>query len=59
MYHDVVQAWLGEKIHQKGSLLPSGDELCQAVTGEPLNPAHFLRYLRAKYSEIYQLPMGQ
>jgi len=51
-----IKAWLGKKIHQKGSLLPSGDELCQAVTGEPLNPAHFLRYLRSKYSEIYQLP---
>jgi carboxypeptidase Taq len=51
-----MQAWLGEKVHRKGTLLPSGDELCQSITGEPLNPAHFLRYLRAKYADLYGIP---
>lgn len=51
----ILQAWLGEKVHRRGALLPSGDELCRAVTGEALNPSHFIKYLRAKYSELYRL----
>lgn len=40
---------------QVGSLPASGDELMVAVTGAPLQPAVFLDYLKAKYSELYQL----
>lgn len=50
-----LKKWLNENIHSKGSLYPSGDELCQTVTGEPLNPKYFLTYLQEKYAELYKL----
>jgi hypothetical protein len=40
---------------QVGSLHNNGDELMEQVTGAPLDPAVFLAYLRAKYSELYKL----
>jgi carboxypeptidase Taq len=46
--------WLGEKIHSQGRLYPAG-ELCARVTGRELDPACFLDYLEAKYTEIYGL----
>jgi carboxypeptidase Taq len=46
--------WLREKIHRHGrKYLPN--ELIQQVTGEPLQSGSYLRYLTAKYSELYQL----
>jgi len=50
-----LKKFLNENIHSKGSLYPSGDELCRAVTGEPLNPKYFLSYLQEKYNELYKL----
>jgi hypothetical protein len=50
-----LKAWLNEKIHSKGSLYASGDELMVAVTGSPLDPSIFLGYLREKYTELYKL----
>lgn len=50
-----LKAWLNEKIHRSGSFHPSGDALMVAVTGKPLDPAVFLGYLRAKYTDIYKL----
>jgi Zn-dependent M32 family carboxypeptidase len=38
-----------------GSLYASGDELMVAVTGKPLDPQVYLRYLRSKYADIYKL----
>jgi carboxypeptidase Taq len=49
-----IKEWLNEKIHQKGRLY-STDDLVTQVTGEPLNPDHFIQYLKDKYSDIYQL----
>jgi carboxypeptidase Taq len=47
-----VAGWLKKNIHELGSTyLPS--ELVFNVTGTPLNPAHFARYLEEKYSKIY------
>jgi carboxypeptidase Taq len=47
-----VAGWLKKNIHELGSAyLPS--ELVFNVTGTPLNPAHFARYLEEKYSKIY------
>lgn len=46
--------WLRTNIHVHGrKYLPA--ELTQRVTGEPLQYRSFMRYLRAKYSEIYGL----
>ena len=44
--------WLRENIHQHGrKFLPS--QLIQLATGESLQAAPYLRYLREKYSDIY------
>ena len=50
-----LRNWLKEKIHQVGSLHPNGDELMKAVTGSPLDPSVFLKYLRTKYTALYKL----
>ena len=52
-----IKNWLNEKIHSQGSLY-TPQELVHRVTGEPLNPGHFIDYLRKKYSAIYQLDFG-
>lgn len=44
--------WLREKIHRHGKMYNS-EELCCAITGEPLNFAYFMAYARQKYSDIY------
>ena len=48
-----IKTWLNEKIHRQGRLY-SPQELVQRVTGEPLNPGHFIDYLKTKYHAIYQ-----
>lgn len=50
---DEVREWLRKEIHEVGSLYPSLDDLLLKVTGEPLNPQHFLRYLEDKYARLY------
>ncbi|KPL82100.1 carboxypeptidase [Thermanaerothrix daxensis] len=47
-------AWLREKIHQHGAKFEPQD-LIQRVTGSPITPEPYLRYLTAKYGEIYGL----
>jgi carboxypeptidase Taq len=49
-----AREWLGENIHRRGRLLSAAD-LTRQVTGEPLNPAHFIAYLKEKYGRIYHL----
>lgn len=49
----LVKTWLNEKIHSQGRLyFPR--ELVQRITGEPLNPDHFIDYLKTKYRAVYQ-----
>ena len=50
-----LKAWLNKKIHESGSLHPSGDELMIAATGYPLDPSIFLSYLTDKYCALYKL----
>jgi len=51
---DIIQQYLGEKIHQFGkSKTPT--ELLIEVTGEELNPNYYCDYLEEKYTEIYDL----
>jgi len=47
-------AWLREKVHRHGRRYNS-EELCEKVTGERLDPAYFVRYIEAKYDEIYSV----
>ena len=51
----LLQEWLNQNIHAKGSLYTSGDELMAAVTGNALQPQTFLKYLRGKYGKLYSL----
>ena len=48
-----IREWLRRKIHAVGSLHPSADELCVAVTGAKLDPEVYVTYLREKYSALY------
>jgi Zn-dependent M32 family carboxypeptidase len=40
-----------------GSLHGSCDELLEAVTGRPLDPKVFTRYLTKKYAALYDLSL--
>jgi len=46
--------WLREKIHRHGAKFEP-QELVQRVTGTKIDPSPYLRYLRTKYGEIYNL----
>jgi carboxypeptidase Taq len=47
-------AWLREKIHIHGSKFEP-QELIQKVTGSKIDPAPYMRYLTAKFGQIYGL----
>lgn len=46
--------WLRAEIHQHGRKYEP-QELVQHVTGSPIDPAPYVRYLKSKYTEIYDL----
>jgi carboxypeptidase Taq len=46
--------WLRENIHQHGKRY-SASELCQRITGEPLNVDYFIAYAKQKYGSLYSL----
>jgi carboxypeptidase Taq len=45
-------SWLRIKIHQYGRKYEP-QELVKRVTGSPIDPAPYIRYLKSKYSDIY------
>ncbi len=45
--------WLRENIHEHGRRYEA-NELCNMITGEPLNPDHFLEYANDKFLDIYR-----
>ncbi len=49
-----ITGWLNEKIHRLGREL-SVDELFDRLYGDRVSAEPFLRYLKKRYSEIYQL----
>ncbi len=49
-----ILQWLRTNVHSKGRYHTS-EELCQEVTGEPLNSKYFVNYLLDKYRPIYNL----
>lgn len=51
---DALLGWLRENIHHHGRKYEP-QELVQRVTGERVNPAPYLRYLKAKFGPIYGL----
>ncbi len=44
--------WLREKVHRHGRRYTS-EELCQQITGNKLDPSHFMKYVQKKYTGIY------
>ncbi len=46
--------WLRKHIHRHGRAY-SSSELVNRVTGKPLSATYFLDYLKAKYSELYNI----
>lgn len=51
-----IREWLRTNVHEVGSLHASPDELLIAVTGKPLDPQIYLRYIESKYKPLYKLP---
>lgn len=49
---DVLLGWLRDRVHRWGRTY-SSDALLRRVTGEPLNPDHFVGYLEEKLGPIY------
>ncbi len=49
-----LREWQRENIHRWGKTWLS-NELSQRITGEPLNPDHFISYVTAKFERLYGL----
>ncbi len=49
-----LHGWLRDNIYQHGSKY-TADELIERVTGGPLSVEPYVRYLRSKYGELYDL----
>jgi len=50
----VLIDWLKTHVHQLGGVYQP-DDLMMRITGETLDSSHFVRYVEAKYSQIYGL----
>lgn len=48
----VLLDWLREKVHRHGRRYEA-EELCEMITGEPLNVKYFMDYAKKKYGEVY------
>jgi carboxypeptidase Taq len=44
--------WLRQNVHAEGATY-NPNELIERITGKPLDPSHFVSYVKAKYGEIY------
>jgi carboxypeptidase Taq len=51
---EALLGWLGQNIHQYGTMFEP-KELVQRITGGPIDPQPYLRYLNDKYSRVYGL----
>jgi len=51
---DTLHTWLKENIYQHGRKY-TAPELIERVTGGPLSIEPYIRYLRTKYGELYEL----
>lgn len=49
-----LRHWLEQKIHRWGRMF-TPDHLARRVTGNGVSPEPFLRYLEAKYGDLYRL----
>jgi carboxypeptidase Taq len=51
-----LREWLRDHVHRHGAKF-STSELLERVVGEPIQVAPFVRYLKAKLSDVYQVPL--
>lgn len=51
---DQLTGWMREKIHRHGMKFEP-QELVQRLTGSKIDPAAYMRYLKEKYEDIYDL----
>jgi carboxypeptidase Taq len=51
---DLLHGWMRDNIYQHGSKF-TAPELVSRVTGGPINIDPYIRYLKSKYREIYNL----
>jgi carboxypeptidase Taq len=51
-----LRGWLTENIYRHGRAL-TPDEIVIRATGSPMTSAPYLAYLRAKYGELYRIPV--
>jgi carboxypeptidase Taq len=51
---EILLGWLREKVHRHGRKFEP-QELVQKVSGSKIDPAPYMRYLRAKFGAIYGL----
>ncbi len=51
---DTLRGWLTQNVYQHGSKFMA-DEVIERATGSPLSIEPYIRYLRTKYGELYQL----
>jgi carboxypeptidase Taq len=49
-----LASWLRDRVHRWGRTHAS-DALLRRITGEPLNPQHFITYLEGKFAAVYRL----
>lgn len=54
--YDRVLKWLRKHVHKYGRTL-SAEEIIEKATGEGMNPEVLIRYLREKYSKIYDIEL--
>ena len=52
-YEDLL-TWLRQQIHRHGRYYTS-NELCEKITGQPLDFKYFLEYATQKFGDIYGL----
>ncbi|MFI5363473.1 MAG: carboxypeptidase M32 [Elusimicrobiota bacterium] len=52
--YSVLLGWLRENVHRHGRKF-GAEELVRRATGAPISPAPYLRYLNAKFGELYGL----
>ena len=52
--YDRLLGWMREHVHARGALV-APEQIARDATGEALGHAAFMRYLRAKYGELYDL----
>ncbi|QAV32586.1 carboxypeptidase Taq [Fervidobacterium changbaicum] len=53
---EIIKNFLKEKIHSKGKMYEPSD-LIKIVTGKPLSYESFVRYIKDKYSKVYEIEL--